>query len=108
MEKQCFQEQVDHQIVLQEQVSIQIIQVKLKKNEQMEVARAFSIIREASVPLGFEIPGEEPVTSTIWRIISDQKSLKYYIDPVVSPSTYWVDINKVRFKKMVQMLKLLI
>lgn len=75
-----------------------ITQTKLYKNEKMAVSRAFSIIREASVPLGIKIVNEGPVPSTIWRTISDQKALKYYFDPVVSPSTYWVDIKKLNLK----------
>jgi penicillin V acylase-like amidase (Ntn superfamily) len=80
-------------------------------NERMAVSKAFSIIREASVPLGVSIPlvtlpnginkpfDIVPASSTIWRTISDQKALKYYFDGAVSPSTFWVDIKKLDLSK---------
>ena len=71
-----------------------IIKNNIFKDERMAVSRAFSIIRESSVPFGINIPNETALPSTIWRTISDQKALKYYFDSVVSPSVFWVDINK--------------
>ena len=87
-------------------------------DEKMTVAKAFSIIREASVPLGVSIPLVTlpnginkpfrilPASSTIWRTIADQKALKYYFDGAVSPSTFWVDINKLDLSKGADVKKL--
>lgn len=87
-------------------------------DEKMAVAKAFSIIREASVPLGVSIPLVSlpnginkpfrilPASSTIWRTVADQKALKYYFDGAVSPSTFWVDINKLNLNKGADVKKL--
>jgi len=79
-----------------------------KEDEKMAIAKAFSIIRDASVPLGVSIPLANlpevldekkpldiiPASSTIWRTVSDQKALKYYFDGAVSPFVFWVDLRK--------------
>lgn len=87
-------------------------------DEKMAVAKAFSIIREASVPLGVSIPLVSlpnginkpfrilPASSTIWRTVADQKALKYYFDGAISPSTFWVDINKLNLNKGADVKKL--
>ena len=95
------------------------IQAKLyNTDERRAVSKAFSIIREASVPLGVSIPlvtlpnginkpfDIVPASSTIWRTIADQKALKYYFDGAVSPSTFWVDINKLNLNKDANVKKL--
>lgn len=87
-------------------------------DERMAVSKAFSIIREASVPLGVSIPLVTlpnginkpfrivPASSTIWRTVSDQKALKYYFDGAISPSVFWVDINKLDLSKGAKVKKL--
>ncbi len=94
-------------------------QAKLyKTDERRAVSKAFSIIREASVPLGVSIPlvtlpnginkpfDIVPASSTIWRTIADQKALKYYFDGAVSPSTFWVDIHNLNLNKNAEVKKL--
>lgn len=67
--------------------------------EKDAVATAFSIIRNASVPIGITSPGEPNIASTLWRTVSDQKALKYYFDSATAPSVFWVDLDKVDFTK---------
>lgn len=69
------------------------------KTQKEAVATAFSIIRNASVPIGITSPGEPNIASTLWRTVSDQKALKYYFDSATSPSVFWVDLQKVNLKK---------
>ncbi len=42
------------------------------------VASAFSVIRNASVPLGISTPGQPNISSTLWRTVSDHKNRRYY------------------------------
>ncbi len=44
------------------------------------VAEAFSVIRNASVPLGISTPGEPNIASTLWRSVSDQKTRRYFFE----------------------------
>ncbi|MEN5387210.1 linear amide C-N hydrolase [Aliarcobacter skirrowii] len=70
------------------------------------VSTAFSIIRNVSVPRGISSPSEPNVASTLWRTVSDQKSLQYYFDSATSPSVFWVDISKLDLKKGAKVKKL--
>jgi len=69
------------------------------KSAKEAVATAFSIIRNASVPIGITSPGEPNIASTLWRSVSDQKDLTYYFDSATAPSVFWVDIKKLNLKK---------
>jgi choloylglycine hydrolase len=68
------------------------------KSEREAVSTAFSIIRNASVPMGISSPSEPNIASTLWRTVSDQKKLRYYFDSATSPSVFWVDISKLDLK----------
>jgi len=59
------------------------------------VASVMSVIRSVSVPLGIATPGEPNIASTIWRTISDSKSLVYYYDSATVPNTFWVELGKI-------------
>lgn len=70
------------------------------------ISTAFSIIRNVSVPRGISSPSEPNVASTLWRTVSDQKSLQYYFDSASSPSAFWVDIAKLDLNKGAKVKKL--
>ncbi len=61
------------------------------------VAAMFSIIRNASVPMGVSKPGAPNIAATLWRTVSDQKNLLYFFDSTTSPNVFWVDLNKLNF-----------
>ena len=61
------------------------------------VASAFSVIRNASVPLGISTPGQPNISSTIWRTVSDHKNKRYYFESTRSPNIFWVDLNDMDF-----------
>jgi penicillin V acylase-like amidase (Ntn superfamily) len=63
------------------------------------IASAFSVIRNASVPLGISTPGQPNISSTIWRTVSDHKNKRYYYESTRSPSIFWVDLADVNFAK---------
>ncbi|TVR79642.1 MAG: linear amide C-N hydrolase [Saprospirales bacterium] len=64
-------------------------------NTRVAVAAVFSVIRNVSVPYGFEIEGFPNLSTTQWRVVSDQKNLVYYFETALTPNTFWVDLKKV-------------
>lgn len=61
------------------------------------IAAMFSVIRNASAPLGISTPGKPNVASTIWRTVHDQKERVLYFDSATSPTVFWVPLSKVDF-----------
>lgn len=66
-------------------------------NLREAIASVFSVIRNVSVPYGISSPTEPNISSTRWRSVSDQKNLTYYFETVLTPNTFWVDLNKIDF-----------
>jgi choloylglycine hydrolase len=57
------------------------------------VATAFSLIRNASVPIGVTAqPGKPNVAETLWRTVSDHKNRRYYFESTRSPNVFWIDL----------------
>ena len=61
---------------------------------RIAVGSVFSVIRNASVPYGISSEQEPNISSTRWRSVADQKHLKYYFETVLTPNTFWVDLNQ--------------
>jgi choloylglycine hydrolase len=70
------------------------------------VAQVMSVMRNVSVPIGISTPGEPNISSTRWRVVADQKNLRYYYDSVSTPNTFWVDMKNVDFKPGAPILRL--
>ena len=68
-------------------------------NTRVAVAGVFSVIRNVSVPYGFEIEGFPNLSTTRWRCVADQKELVYYFETALTPNTFWVDLKKIDFKE---------
>jgi choloylglycine hydrolase len=66
-------------------------------NTRVAVAGVFSVIRNVSVPYGFEIEGYPNLSTTRWRCVADQKELVYYFETALTPNTFWVDLKKIDF-----------
>lgn len=66
-------------------------------NMEAAIASVFSVIRNCSVPFGISSKDEPNISSTRWRSVSDQKNLVYYFESVISPNTFWVDMNDIDF-----------
>ncbi|MGL4412030.1 MAG: linear amide C-N hydrolase, partial [Bacteroidales bacterium] len=66
-------------------------------DERVGVAGVFSVIRNASVPLGITTDGHPNIATTIWRTVSDHKNLKYYYESTLSPNVFWIDLKTVDF-----------
>ncbi|MEI7178985.1 linear amide C-N hydrolase [Pectobacterium carotovorum] len=67
------------------------------EKDKADLAAAFSIIRNASVPYGYSLPSMPNISSTRWRTVVDHKSLQYFFESAVSPNIFWVDLNKIDF-----------
>lgn len=63
------------------------------------VAAAFSVIRNASVPLGITTPNQPNISSTRWRSVSDHKNLRYYFESTRSPNVFWLDFDQLDLSK---------
>lgn len=66
-------------------------------NNAEAVAGAFSVIRNASVPLGISTPGQPNISSTLWRTVSDHKHRRYFFESARSPSVFWVNLAEMNF-----------
>lgn len=64
---------------------------------QQAAASVFSVIRNASVPLGISTPDSPHISSTRWRTVFDHKDRRYYFESAMMPNTFWVDLRKVNF-----------
>jgi choloylglycine hydrolase len=53
-----------------------------------------SVVRNVSVPYGFEIEGFPNLSTTRWRAVADQKNLVYYFETALTPNAFWVDLKK--------------
>ena len=75
-------------------------------NTRVAVASVFSVIRNVSVPYGFQIEGYPNLSTTRWRVVADQKNLVYYFESALTPNTFWVDLKKLDFSKNANVKKL--
>lgn len=74
------------------------INVIPKTSDPVEaVAGAFSIIRNASVPLGIYTPGQPNIATTIWRAVADHKNRRYFFESTRSPNVFWVNLADLDF-----------
>ena len=58
------------------------------------LASVLSLVRGVSVPLGISTPGQPNLSSTIWRVVSEQKRRVLLFDSVTSPSVFWVSLDQ--------------
>jgi len=75
-------------------------------NTRVAVASVFSVIRNVSVPYGFEIEGYPNLSTTRWRVVADQKNLVYYFESALTPNTFWVDLKTMDFSEKASVKKL--
>jgi penicillin V acylase-like amidase (Ntn superfamily) len=66
---------------------------------RISVAGVMSVVRNVSVPYGFEIEGFPNLSTTQWRVVADQKNLVYYFETAITPNTFWVDLKKIDFSE---------
>ncbi|WP_177179550.1 linear amide C-N hydrolase [Cyclobacterium xiamenense] len=66
-------------------------------NMRGALASVFSLIRDVSVPYGFEIEGYPILSTTRLRMVADQKNLVYHFEVALRPNAFWVDLKKIDF-----------
>jgi choloylglycine hydrolase len=62
------------------------------------LASVLSVVRSVSVPLGITTPGQPNISSTIWRVVSEQKKRVLVFDSVTSPSVFWVSLDQLNLR----------
>lgn len=60
-------------------------------------ASVFSVIRNVSVPFGLNTDEEPNISSTRWRTVVDHQAQLYFFESAISPSVFWVDLNRIDF-----------
>ncbi|GAP96476.1 linear amide C-N hydrolase [Leptolyngbya sp. NIES-2104] len=61
------------------------------------VAAVFSVIRNASVPMGISTPSQPNISSTIWRTVADHTNKRFFFESVRSPNVFWVNLDNLDF-----------
>lgn len=61
---------------------------------RIAAASVFSVIRQTSVPWGIGVADAPNLSTTRWRVVADHKERRYYVESVISPSVFWVDLNE--------------
>ncbi|TVQ05494.1 MAG: linear amide C-N hydrolase [Balneolaceae bacterium] len=64
---------------------------------QISVASTFSVLRNTSVPYGYEIEGFPNLSTTQWRVVADHKNMRYFFETATTPNTFWVDLDNFDF-----------
>ena len=59
-----------------------------------------------SVPFGISSETEPNISSTRWRSVSDQKNLIYFFETVLTPNTFWVNLNEFDLSENGKVMKL--
>lgn len=75
-------------------------------DERMSVATVFSVIRNLSVPYGYNTSDKPNISSTRWRVVADQKNLVYYFENVLSPNVIHINLKEVDFSRGASVRKL--
>lgn len=63
----------------------------------VSAAAVLSVMRNVSAPYGIATSDEPNISSTRWRTAVDHKALRYFFESALSPSTFWVDVDKLDF-----------
>ena len=73
---------------------------------RIAAASVFSVIRQTSVPWGISVADQPNLSTTRWRVVADHKDRRYYVESVISPSVFWVDLDTLDFSEGAEVLKL--
>lgn len=69
-------------------------------------AAVFSVIRQASVPWGISIADQPNLSTTRWRVVADHLDRRYYVESIISPSVFWVDLENLDLSEGAPVMKL--
>jgi penicillin V acylase-like amidase (Ntn superfamily) len=79
--------------------SFYLSKVSKVADRRTAIATTFSIIRNASVPVGIGNPEKPNLSSTIWSTVSDHKNLVYYFANALSASLCWFNLKELNLQK---------
>lgn len=68
------------------------------EDARIAAASVFSVIRQTSVPWGISVGDAPNLSTTRWRVVADHKARRYYVESVVSPSVFWVDLARLELR----------
>lgn len=85
---------------------IYINAVKQSSDPRIATSAVFSVIRNASVPYGVNLPELPNLSTTRWRIVVDHKGKIFYGESATSPNIFWVNLNNLDFSKGADVRKL--
>ncbi len=77
-------------------------------NIREALATVFSIMRNASTPMGVSIPSHPNNSPTIWRSYFDHKNMTYYFEPTNRVSMFWVSFSEQDFANLKDTKRLMI
>ncbi len=77
--------------------SFYINKITQTDDPKQAVAAVFSVMHNASTPLGISTPTQPNISSTIWTSVSDQKDKVYYFGSCTSPNVFWVPLKDLDF-----------
>ncbi len=80
--------------------------VTQSSDPRIAAASVFSVIRQASVPWGISVEDAPNLSTTRWRVVADHKDRRYYLESVISPSVFWVDLDSLDFSQGSDVVKL--
>jgi len=86
--------------------SFYINAVEQTADPRRAAAAVFSVIRQTSVPWGISIADQPNLSTTRWRIVADQTDRRFYVESIISPSVFWVDLENLDFSEGADVLKL--
>ena len=81
---------------------------KQSADPQESVASVFSVMRNVSVPRGISTPAQPNISSTLWRTVSNQKTLVYFYESTLSPSLLWINLKEIDFSEAAGVQKLVL
>ena len=70
------------------------------------VASVAGVMRSVSVPLGITTPKQPNISSTLWRVVADQKNRVYYFDSATTMNALWVPLSRLDFRPGAPAMKL--
>lgn len=75
--------------------------------ERQAVGSIWSVMHNVSAPFGTRPTKNSPnLSATQWIVVADMTHDTYYFGATMSPSVFWVELNKLDFKKGAPILKL--
>ncbi len=77
-------------------------------DDDTAVASAFSVIRNASVPMGISTPDQPNISTTRWRTVIDHANLRYFFESTLSPNVFWLDLDTLDLSEGAPVRKLMV